>query len=235
MQVYTHDNAAMTAASFATQAPVCHATVSVQVCDHGDPGRTAAENFIRGRFAQIYGAQVHQHMPRLLAFRNDNNELIAALGLRTAAQQPLFLETYLDMPVQQRIRGRTKSVPSRNRIVEIVNLALSTAGQARLVILAMTAFLCGAGIDWVVFTAVTSLRNTFQRMGLAPDFLAHADASRLGENAATWGSYYQAQPKVFAGNVRQGAAHLEQPLFQPGAGAQRQLWLSAYLSGLCHQ
>ncbi len=235
MQVYTHDSAVMTATSFATHSPVSNSQVRVQVCDHGDPGRAAAENFIHRRFAQIYDAQVNQHMPRLLVFHNDHNEMIAALGLRAAAQQPLFLEAYLDMPVQQCIHDTTQGMPARERIVEIGNLALSTAGQARLVILAMTAFLCGAGIDWVVFTAVSSLRNTFQRMGLAPDFLAHADATRLGENAAAWGSYYQARPRVFSGNVRQGAAHFEQQLFQAGAAPQRQLWLNAYLSGLCHQ
>ena len=45
------------------------------------------------------------------------------------------------------------------------NLATVSSGGARWLIIALTAYLQGAGYDWVVFTAVRSLRNSFEKPG----------------------------------------------------------------------
>ena len=215
------------------EAPPAAAALRVQVCDGGDPGRAEVAAFIRARFASRYGARVRRQMPRLLALRDPAGSLIAAVGLRTAGPQPLFLEHYLNAPVEQYIHARAGAGVGRATIVEIGNLALAAAGHARTVIVALTAYLCGAGLDWVVFTAVTSLRNSFARMGLEPIELAGADPGRLGSRAADWGRYYESRPLVYAGNVRHGAARLQTCLRQPDAASRWRLWMDAYVAGMC--
>ena len=56
-----------------------------------------------------------------------------------------------------------------------------------------------------MFTAVSTLFNAFARMGLRPIELAAADVSRLNPALQDdWGSYYDAKPVVYAGEVSQG-------------------------------
>jgi hypothetical protein len=41
-----------------------------------------------------------------------------------------------------------------------------------------------------------------QRLGFAPELLGPADPTRLPDCGQQWGSYYQHQPNVLAGDVR---------------------------------
>ncbi len=206
--------------------------VCLQVCDYGDPDRVEVEAFIREVFGTVYGARVSTFMPRLLAFRDGRGRLLAAIGLRQAGGRALFLEHYLDRPVEEHIAEGAGAEVVRGTVVEIGNLALASPGYARTVIMAVTAFLCGAGHQWVTFTAVTALRNAFHRMGLAPIHLADADPARLGREAENWGRYYDARPAVFAGSVLQGVAQLEMRMRLPAFADQRQLWLDACVAGM---
>jgi hypothetical protein len=72
------------------------------------------------------------------------------------------------------------------------------------VIAATTAFLHGAGYRWVLFTAVKSLFNAFQRLGLKPIRIATPDPARLSDGGSNWGRYYQAGPVVCAGDIEAG-------------------------------
>ncbi len=195
--------------------------VVLQVCDVGDPRRAQVEDFIRAVFVRTYGARVHRMMPRLLAFRDRGGELLGALGVRSAAARPLFLEAYLDSPVEACIAARVPGAVTRAGVVEIGNLALAEPGHARTVIKAVTAFLRNADLDWVVFTAVSTLRNAFYRLGLDPVPLAPADPARLGAAAADWGRYYETRPVVYAGSVQQGVAGLTSQPHRPCLGARR--------------
>ena len=59
-----------------------------------------------------------------------------------------------------------------------------------------------AGFEWVVFTATQQLIGIFTKLGLPLLALSVADATRLGDAANDWGSYYETQPIVVTGPIR---------------------------------
>ena len=70
--------------------------------------------------------------------------------------------------------------------------------------MALTDLLSSLGFHGVVFTGPPALLNSFQRLKLDLIPLAAADPSRLGDELADWGSYYDCAPQVTAGNVIRG-------------------------------
>lgn len=170
--------------------------------------RASAEAFIRERFADRYGARVRQFMPTLIQLVDGAGVRQAAVGVRSAGAGKLFLERYLDGPVEAEIGRGHGLVPDRDRIAEVGNLAARGAGHARLLIVALTALLVAEGYDWVVFTGTPEVLNSFRRLELRPVALGAADPVRMGEELPDWGSYYETRPTVMAGSVRSGHERL---------------------------
>ena len=172
--------------------------------------RQQLEHFISSRFAEQYGARLRHFMPCLLGLYDPAQQLQAALGIRCGQQGPLFLEQYLDVPLEQRIAQLCGgSPPARGVIAEVGNLAACEAGSARLLIVALTDLLARAGCRWVAFTGTPLLLNSFQRLGLSPLHLGAADGQRLGDELADWGSYYATRPQVMVGDVLAGHQRLQ--------------------------
>ncbi len=172
--------------------------------------RQQMETFIHARFAEHYGARVHQFMPCLLGLHDSQGQLLAALGVRCGGEGPLFLERYLDAPVEQRIAELGGcAAPARGVVAEVGNLAAIGAGHARLLIVALTDLLARAGFRWVAFTGTPLLLNSFSRLGLAPLQLGAADPARMGEELADWGSYYATRPQVMVGDILGGHQRLQ--------------------------
>lgn len=166
--------------------------------------RTDLERYIAERFDAEHGARLTHFQPTLLALIGSEGQLLGAAGYRDAGAGPLFLEQYLDLPIEAAIRERTGLALPRSAIVEVGNLSASTPGGARLLIRAVTDQLYTLGYTWVCFTATRPLHNAFRRLGLAPLVLADADPARLGGEAALWGRYYDSAPQVVAGPIALG-------------------------------
>ncbi|MNG71867.1 Thermostable hemolysin [compost metagenome] len=173
-----------------------------------DPGRTELEQFIHARFATVHCADVQHYLPELLGLHDSHGRLIAAAGVRLASSGPLFLERYLDEPLETVVSRHADSPVSREQVVEVGNLASLSAGSARIMIIAVTWLLAIRGLQWVAFTGAATLVNSFHRLGLAPIALAQADPARLQDEHGSWGSYYAQHPQVFLGNIEQGHAVL---------------------------
>lgn len=201
---------------------------------HHGPGhsdREPLEQFVAAVFRTAYGARLRSFYPHLLALTDSDGSLAAVAGLRPAAQGPLFAEHYLDAPVEALITMKYGQQISRERIVEVGNLAPAQVGQARWLIAALTAFLHGAGFTWVLFTAVHSLSNAFGRLGLQPFAVTNADPRRLPAGlTGDWGSYYQAKPVVHLGELRHGYRVLSRSIGADGSDA-RMLWQAALATG----
>lgn len=168
--------------------------------------RARMESVVTGHFARIYGASVSRFMPMLLGLRQ-HGQILAVVGLRPAADEALFLEQYLDEPVQQMISRRGFAAP-RGSVIEVGNLVSTSPGLARLLIVALTHYLHTGGFKWVVFTGTPALLNSFSRLTLSPIDLGAADPARLGAGVAEWGSYYDTHPHVMAGYIPEGFAQL---------------------------
>ncbi|MCG6574776.1 thermostable hemolysin [Pseudomonas sp. AF32] len=174
----------------------------------GDPRRAEFEAFVRQRFRQVHGADIRHFMPEMFGFDDGAGVLCAVAGVRLAARGPLFLEHYLDGPIEPLINAAADRPVDRGGIVEVGNLAASDTGSARLSIIAITYLLAVGGLEWVAFTGNAGLVNSFHRLGLKPVTLCPADPQRLGEDRHLWGRYYESQPWVHVGNIRAGFIHL---------------------------
>jgi hypothetical protein len=168
-----------------------------------DAGRRPLEDFIYRAFRQSYGAELRGFYPNLTAFTT-GGRIRGVVGYRNGVAQPLFSEQYLDTPVEKVMATHLNQIVERRHVVEVGNLALTGTGEARWVIATMTVFLQAAGYRWVLFTAVKPLFNAFQRLGLKPVQIAIPDPKRLPDGGSHWGSYYDAGPMVYAGNIEAG-------------------------------
>lgn len=161
--------------------------------------RAEIEQFISNVFHQAYGAKIKSFKPCLMSLRDQDHHLVAACGFRSAALEPLFLETYLDRPIETALSERTGLPVKRNDVVEVGNFSVTEPGMARYLITAIVDQLYATSKQWAVFTAVPVVRNAFIKMNLVPVILGDADKSRLHpEEQAKWGSYYEQKPQIMA-------------------------------------
>ncbi|GAB3393616.1 thermostable hemolysin [Azotobacter armeniacus] len=176
----------------------------------GSTRRRELEAFIHARFADYYAARIHHFMPCLLGFEDEDGEMQAAAGLRPAiGGQGLFLERYLDEPIESVVTDRTGLPVARKDILEVGNFAAQGPGGARLLITALTDLVGTQGFRWVVFTGTAMLLNSFQRLGLPLVELGPADPARMGADLADWGRYYDTHPEVMAANVAETHKRLQ--------------------------
>lgn len=199
----------------AVLAPIPGQISFVNRIDVDAPGRAEAEAFVAGIYRERHGARLRTFMPQLLAYHDRDGALVAVLGLRMAGEGRLFVEQYLDEPVETALALRGLAPPRRQAIAEVGNFAARSPGAAREMIVHATWMLDAMRIAWVLFTATRQLRNAFDRLHLAPVDLAEARRECLHDDSSDWGDYYATQPRVMCGNVAAGRAFLQRG-FAPG-------------------
>ena len=205
--------------------------ISVQLFDAGHSERDSVEGFIRTVFQQTYQAEVNHFLPLLISMQR-KGKVEAALGIAAASEHtPLFLECYLDSPIEQMLAEQRQRPISRNKIVEVGNLAAVPPGAARYLFIALTAYLKGAGIDWAVFTAVPRVVNSFAKMDITLQTLAKADIERLPEPRDNWGRYYDNAPQVVVAEVAHSAERICHLLARMNSTALQQLWEMSLQAG----
>jgi len=161
--------------------------------------RAEVEQFIHGIFYQACGARVRFFLPILMSLRDLDGKLIAACGIRSAGAERLFLENYLDEPVESLLFKQTGSPVLRSDIVEIGNYSVAELGTSRMLIDAIFDQLHATSKQWAVFTAIQLVRNALIRQNIFPRVLGDADISHLPpEEQSEWGSYYEQKPQVMA-------------------------------------
>ena len=166
----------------------------------GDISRSSVEAFIRTVYARRFGANLLHFAPTLVSLR-DQNGVLAAAGYRSAGTGRLFLETYLEAPIEQVLASHHCVAPARARIVEVGHLAAERAGEGLRLVRLLGPHLAALGFHWVVCTLTEELRHLFERLGVAPLVLGRADPAALGDRARYWGRYYEHHPMVLAGHL----------------------------------
>lgn len=222
-----------------TQSITCEGSevaLPLNFVDAGSPRRAIAEAFVQSVFERAYGAHVTHFLPRLMTLSGPTGEVRAALGMREAGHAPLFLEAYLDEPVEAPLARVTNCHVERASIVEVGNLASTQRGALRSLITALTAYLMGAGAEWAVFTGTPMVLNAFRKLGITLQTLGPADKARLGVASESWGSYYETGPLVVAGNVADAYGVLKRYLeLECTVHLACALWELAYAAGTHHR
>lgn len=173
----------------------------LQTLRRGDVGRAETEAFIADTFRRHHGAEVPSFAPLLVALRDVDGEIAAAAGWRSAGDGALYLERYLNAPIEQLLVRAERLPPPRQRIVEVGHLAASRPGAGRQLITRLAPHLAGLGFRWVASTLTEPLALLLRRLGVEPLLLGEADPARLGDDAARWGRYYEQRPQIAAGRL----------------------------------
>jgi hypothetical protein len=165
----------------------------------GTPERAELEAFVRTAFARKHDASVSSFMPTLLSFRDASGELRGVIGVRGAAPKPLYLEQYLEQPVEAAIAAATGRVVQRHEVVEVGNLAGANCRAAMRMVATLPSYLLVRDYRWIVFTATSAVRGILQGFRAPLVELARADNARVAHGDDRWGRYYENDPRVLAG------------------------------------
>ncbi len=171
--------------------------------------RDRVEQFIERRYEECYGSVIQRHYPTLMSVRDENDRIIAAVGTRLAADEKLYLESYLGQPIETALFTATGNFVARDRIVEIGNLVSAGKGASVFLFVALAAYLRHQRLDYAAVTATKSLRRSFSLFGLGSIEVAAARPEVLTDGGACWGSYYTREPKVLVGAISSGFQRLE--------------------------
>jgi hypothetical protein len=170
------------------------------------PERERVEDFIKGVYADAYGAKISVSYPVLMSVRDAENNILAAVGFRYAEDEPLFLEQYTGKPIDHILQS------PRSRIVEIGNLASAGGGASVFLFAALASYLHSKGIEYAAVTGTDYLHGVFKKMGLKPREICEAKIDALSERGQDWGTYYDTRPRVLAGSVADGVKRLKKTL-----------------------
>jgi len=176
----------------------------ISITHHSSVERRRVERFIEQSFQSSYGATITGHYPALLSVHDDGDNILAALGFRYARNEKLFLECYFDDPIETVLSQTFHKPVSRDVITEIGNLASRGQGAYIFLFTALNAYLEQQGMEVNSFTATDNLHHYFSQLGLELAELAKVDRQRLINSGASWGDYFDENPRVLAGYVNPG-------------------------------
>ncbi len=161
--------------------------------------RQELEQFIHNIFRRTYGADIHSFMPQLMSLRDVSGELLAVCGLRHAHHGKLFLENYLDAPIETALARYSHESVLRESVLEVGNLAVAEPASARSLLASVSVYLHGTNSEWAVFTGIPALRNSLIKLNMHIEKLGDANISCLPEHERpAWGSYYDENPQIMA-------------------------------------
>jgi hypothetical protein len=172
---------------------------SIEVCSPSHPRRNEAERLIQQRFELTHAASIRTFMPSLLLYVDGSGTLQGVAGIRNAAAGALFLERYLQTPIESAIALRTGAKVQRGQVVEIGNFACLRPHAATRFVASLPRFLIGQGHTWVTFTATTAVRRILKCLRARCANLGRADGACAGRGSDDWGRYYDSDPHVMAG------------------------------------
>lgn len=175
------------------------ASISLSLKSHAN--RPEVERLIEDVYSRVYGGSIKEHYPILLSACDDAGRVMAAVGLRDADREPLFLERYLNAPIQTVMTSVFGKDIDRRHIVEIGNLVSLHSGVSIHVFGAVAICLKQLGYTHAAVTATSSLHRSLIRLGIAACVVADADAERLADKGANWGTYYECKPKILVASV----------------------------------
>lgn len=168
--------------------------------DARHPLRGSAERWIERAYKCAFDCASVRHFPHLIAICNSRGEVAAAAGFRWARVEPLFLEHYLDEPIET-VVAQIGLDWTREEIVEIGGLAADGSGASALLFAALADHLYREGAGFAVATATRPLRRIFGLVGFKTVRIGAAVPERLPDAGKSWGRYYEYDPVIVGGAV----------------------------------
>ncbi len=173
---------------------------------HNDAGRKVLERLICRVYKKVYNAEISFFHHYLLSIKNEGLEGVIGFS---PLNQPVFLEQYLELPLEKEISRLVMFDVSRASIAEVGNLAAIKGGSGVKLIIAMTECLLQKGFEYGSFTGTKQIFSFFNKFNYMPLVLTCADPGKVA-NISSWGSYYNYCPKVAVVDLRALKVKLQQ-------------------------
>jgi hypothetical protein len=180
--------------------------VVIDITTRLQPERERVEAFIRDIYKREYNADITISYPILMSIRDAQGNILAALGFRYAADEPLFLEQYTHEPIEDILQA------PRAEIAEVGNLASAGGGASLFLFAAIASYLTAKDIKYITITGTDFLHRYFKGLGLQPQKICDANLTSLNSDGQNWGSYYDKNPRVLAGSLPHAIEKLKQSL-----------------------
>ncbi|MFO1132186.1 MAG: thermostable hemolysin [Hyphomicrobiales bacterium] len=167
-----------------------------------DPEARAAKRFIETRYLDVFGSHAPVRYSNLLVLTDKLGKTAAALGIRRASRESLFLEQYLDVAAEQAIATTAGPATRRESIVELGSFAAGSSRVATYLVCAMAAYMQHQGFSHALVTSTGRLRRLFALFDFDLETLGDARKDVLPDGGESWGLYYDDAPRVLAGSVQ---------------------------------
>ena len=181
---------------------------NLQSVEAGDSSRLRVERFIDESYSDHFGAKLKDYLPTLVFGENENQNIHIAFGIMPAVNGALFLENYLDQPIEDMLSNVVGTSIRRESIVEIGNISFENCYDLKSNLNSVATYCANQGFEYVVCTATRVLRIIFRRAGANPIDLAPAQHHQAPDNGTEWGDYYRFTPRVVAGNLLESLTQL---------------------------
>ena len=159
--------------------------------------------FVAQQYARRFSSLITQFYPHMF-IACENGQCVAVAGFRGAAGETLFLENYLDAPVEDYLQSSFGAVTDRRRIVELGGFAAMGRSAAFSLMQYLAPALYELGYEKLVCTANAPIRKCLVMLGLKPVVLAEAASDKVKMVGEDWGNYYEGKPRVLAGDIEAG-------------------------------
>lgn len=159
------------------------------------------------QYRRHFDCDLQHFYPQYLCLER-NGRLLGVCGYRNALG-PLYLEQYLDAPVETLLTERCESVIERQSIVEVGGFALSKRALALYFMASLAPAFQQLGFTHAVCTATLPVRRCLRSLAIPSKHLGKALAERIVESDTDWGNYYVQRPAVIGGAIAATSARVE--------------------------
>ncbi len=164
--------------------------------------------FTREQYRIRFKCELSEFYPNTISLY-EMGELVAVAGYRGATSGRLFLEQYLDQPIESCIQQWFMPPAERDEIVELGGFAALNRNAAFALMIPLAPMLHDLGFKFLVCTANKPIQKCLAKLGLNPAFISAANPANMDTSETSWGDYYAGRPRVLAGNIRAGIRALE--------------------------
>ena len=182
---------------------VTEAVNGIYQASEGDDLHRTATQFTREQYKERFSSELTEFYPNTVSVYEDG-VLTAVAGFRGAGTGKLFLEQYLDTPIEDCIWEKFTPPAERHEIVELGGFAATTRHAALALMQYLAPTLYELGYKKLVCTANKPIQMCLRKLGLEPIFVADADEAKLTESNENWGTYYKGHPQIFTGDIKAG-------------------------------
>ncbi|MFF2954892.1 thermostable hemolysin [Kitasatospora sp. NPDC057965] len=153
-------------------------------------------------YSDSFGANVEVNPEFFLSYLEKDSEsgaeeVLACTGITVAGADPLFLETYLDVPVESLISSHRQVPVNRGEIIQLGSVASVRATAGAELFKALAVVLWSRGCRYAVMTSTQRSLALQRRLGIIFNPVGEADPGRLDpEELKNWGTFYDQKPLV---------------------------------------